>query len=308
MHGTISNQARDAAQARALPRSEKFFANETAEQRCKHHEIDWRYRQQRKRRHHPKVYVRIRELERAFADRYGPELPDDDAGRDDIFVMANHLAHLNAPDKRIRAWVRRWAPWHDDARTEALIAKVLSKPLKWTADALAKRIGLDDDTRTRLRITTIGAIDCGKAKREARRRKRKNAARRASRLKAGAAPHAKSARRTKPWEARGISRATYYRHRRIETSETSETNSRTPCRNGISVTDATVSQRSAGGRCAPTIEPWSIRLSGVPEPLRARMLSLTALLRSNRAAFMTRRIEWKAAPKAAAPDQCWSAP
>src|SRR6476646_7850682 len=96
MHGNISSQERDVSQARAAPRSGKSFANETAEQRCQHREIAWRYRQ-RKRRHHPKIYVRIRELERTFLDFYGPRLPDDDAGLDSIYVMANHLAHLTKP-------------------------------------------------------------------------------------------------------------------------------------------------------------------------------------------------------------------
>jgi hypothetical protein len=65
---------------------------------------------------------------------------------------------------RISAWVRRWAPWHSDDETVALIYQVAPKPLKWTADKLAERLGLDYATRTRLGITTIGAVDCKKAK------------------------------------------------------------------------------------------------------------------------------------------------
>jgi hypothetical protein len=162
----------------------------------------------------PKKNVRIRELERVIADRYGAALSDDDAGMDDLFIMANHLAHLDAPDRRILAWVRRWAPWHGDDKTAALIEAVLRKPLKWTADRLAQRLGLDYATRTRLAITTIGAVDCKKAKRVKLRRKRDAARQKARRATAGAAPHAASAARTKPWEALGISRRTYYRNRR----------------------------------------------------------------------------------------------
>ena len=159
-------------------------------------------------------------------------LPDDDAGLDDIFVIANHLAHLAEPDQRIRAWLRRWAPWHGEDRTVALIRAVTSTPLKWRADVLARRLGLDYATRMRLRITTIGAIDCGKVKRAALRRKRNNAAKRASRAKGGAASHATSAARTEPWRALGISPRTYYRKR---LNGTGGTNSGTACPKDIVV-------------------------------------------------------------------------
>jgi hypothetical protein len=125
--------------------------------------------------------------------------------------LANHLAHLDEPDCRITAWLRRWAPWFGDDRTTALIRAVTPKPLKWRADKLAQRLGLNHATRRRLGITTIGATDCGKAKRAALRRKRNNAAKRASRARAGAASHATSTARAKPWVALGISRRTYYR-------------------------------------------------------------------------------------------------
>jgi hypothetical protein len=204
MHGQINNQRRTVSQA--------SFADETPAQRLLHREVAWRDRQRKlKRSPRPKLFFRIRDLERFFADRYGPVLPNDDAGRDDIFVFANHLAHLNKPDQRIRAWLRRWAPWYGDDRTDALVREVMAKPQKWRADALAKRIGLDDATRTRLKITTIGATDCGKAKRAALRTERNNAAKRARRAEAGAASHAASAARCKPWAALGISRRTYYR-------------------------------------------------------------------------------------------------
>jgi hypothetical protein len=255
MHGYFSNQERAASQARALPPFEKSFANETAEQRLRHREIAWRDRQRKRRRgprSNPKTYIRIRELECIFADRYGAVLPNDDAGHDDIFVMANHLAHLDAPDRRIVTWLRRWAPWHGDDQTDELIEMVVPRPMKWRADALAQRIGLDYATRTRLGITTIGAIDCGKAKRAALRKKRAAARERARRAKAGAAPHATSEARVKPWKARGISRATYYRNRK---NETDETNSCAACPKDIGV-DAKQSHDDAQrARCARSVGP-----------------------------------------------------
>jgi hypothetical protein len=87
----------------------------------------------------------------------------------------------------------------------ALINRVLAKPLRWTADTLAWRIGLTDATRTLLKITTIGATDCNKAQRAERRRQQDASAHRARR----AARHRRG--QGQPWELQGISRATWYR-------------------------------------------------------------------------------------------------
>lgn len=48
------------------------------------------------------------------------------------------------------------------AELDALIARV---GRRWKADALARELCLDDATRARLKIKTIGAIDCSKAQR-----------------------------------------------------------------------------------------------------------------------------------------------
>jgi hypothetical protein len=113
----------------------------------------------------------------------------------------------------IPAWARLWCPWLGKDECDTLIADVALKRERWGADALGKLMRLDDATRTLLGITSIGAFDITKAKR-AKRAKRKDAAyQKARRAKAGAAPHADSADRAKPWEALGISRRTYYRKR-----------------------------------------------------------------------------------------------
>ena len=58
-----------------------------------HAEIARRYKAKQAQK--PRVSIgslRINELNRLFTARYGLTLPDDDAGRDDIVVMAQHLA------------------------------------------------------------------------------------------------------------------------------------------------------------------------------------------------------------------------
>jgi hypothetical protein len=212
---TISKAAARDAQASS---TEISFATETPVQQARHREIARRYR--RRRRGGPKKNVRICELQRVFADRHGPVLPGDDAGLDAVFVMANHLAHLDAPDRRISAWARLRAPWMGDDETAELIQMVVPKPLKWRADKLAERLRLDYATRTRLGITTIGAVDCKKAKRARLRRKRAAAREKARRARAGAAPHGGSVEQTEPWKALGISRRTWYRRRRNGTDGT----------------------------------------------------------------------------------------
>jgi hypothetical protein len=241
--------------------------DETPKQQARHLEFDLEEkRKRRKRGSNAKNNVRPRELERVFRDRYGAILPDDDAGLDDIFVMANHLAHLDKPDKRIASWVRRWAPWHDDDRTAALIESVMARPMKWTADPMAKRFGVDFAMRTRLRLTTIGSIDCGKAKRAKLRAKRNNEAKRARRAEAGAVPHSASAEQTKPWLALGISRATYFRRQKAARNETRETDSATAYAKHIMLKPKQSQQ-------ANTASPARLTRQGVIPPSTTGMLA-----------------------------------
>jgi hypothetical protein len=51
---------------------------------------------------------RVRDLVRFFAFTYGEALPDDGAGREDVFILAHHVARLSGDAKRnIRAQAQR---------------------------------------------------------------------------------------------------------------------------------------------------------------------------------------------------------
>jgi hypothetical protein len=101
--------------------------------------------------------LRKRALERIFIDRYGSRtLPDDDAGRDDLRLMADHLAQLSK--NHVAAWASLWAPWLSAEETDALIEEVGSGKY-WTAEALGKELNLDDATATRLGTRTIRPVD-----------------------------------------------------------------------------------------------------------------------------------------------------
>jgi hypothetical protein len=165
--------------------------------------------------------IRVSQLSREYADRYrGMHLPDDDAGRDDVLLILHHLAQTNNPERRIRNWLRDHAPWFDDADS---IARIMANPRNFRADPLGDKIGLTDERRTRLKLTTIGAIDMPKKEREKRREAKKVGARREKRRKDGAKPRAeyeaKSIEKAKPWEAFGISRRIWFNRQKAERSQ-----------------------------------------------------------------------------------------
>lgn len=161
--------------------------------------------------------LRIADLSTLFRSRYGMTLPDDDAGRDDIRLAMDHLASLPHPARAMTRWLETWAPWLTLAEHRQTIADGIAQQRHWKADALAWRLRLTKEERRMLGITTIGAIDEGKAARTKRRKDRDRERKQAKRRAAGAVPRhqyeAGSAQAAKPWIAEGISRATWYRRR-----------------------------------------------------------------------------------------------
>lgn len=188
-------------------------------------EIAKRYREKSKRhfRNQPKprtrAAVRIAELTRLYDYKWGKVvLPDTAEGMEAARIMAHHIAHLKDASRRISDWLATCAPWLPLVERERLINDALECPLKWRADKLAWKIGVTEETRTKLKLTTIGAVDCSKAQREQRRRQRSTERKRDIRRANGAKPRAAYERqsRTKraPWVVAGLSRATWYRRQR----------------------------------------------------------------------------------------------
>jgi hypothetical protein len=182
----------------------------------RHSEIARRYdNDKRERLPVSRATLRIAELRRLYTMRYGLILSDDDAGRDDAFIMACHIAMRPEADQRIPAFLSLWCPWMPADDVQALTAKIIANPIRWRADKLAARLGLTEDERCRLRITTIGAIDLSKEQRKARRKLRNRLLKEVRRRQAGAKQRseyeAASLSRNKPWERLGMSRAAWYR-------------------------------------------------------------------------------------------------
>lgn len=135
--------------------------------------------------------LRVAELERLFVSRFGIELPYDDAGRDDLVLIAHHIGRrAGEPGRRIATWCRTHAPWITAAELEQLVDDVRTKPRRWRADTLAERVNLTEAERSRLKITTIGAVDVTKAERTAARLARARETKAQKRRAAGAMPRA----------------------------------------------------------------------------------------------------------------------
>jgi hypothetical protein len=119
--------------------------------------------------------IRLAELSRLIDDRYGQgvELEPGDANYAVVRIVAHHLGGLPDAPRRIASWLLDRAPWIKGADRERLISEVTGCPLKWSADKLAWKLGLTDADRTRLKITTIGAVDCSRDQRKARDRARR---------------------------------------------------------------------------------------------------------------------------------------
>lgn len=154
-------------------------------------EIKRRYEQRPKvgRRSRSMAAIRLAELTRWLDDAIGPgvELDECQHSADLARLFAHHMGGLPDAPRRIGSWLGDRAPWIRGADRERLITEVVQCPLKWAADRLAWKLRLTDAKRTELKITTIGAIDCSKDQRQARRRKAK-AAREKSRRAANRVP------------------------------------------------------------------------------------------------------------------------
>lgn len=191
---------------------------------ARHAEIAKRYERHRLGSKPSIAVLRVRDLGKILDSRYGPTIPDDDAGRDDLLIVLHHLVWLTGDSrKRILGILALRAPWMATTEANNIAQCVLAKPLKWKADVLAWRLGLTLAERRALRVTTIGACDAPKAVRAKLRKAADKERKRASRLAAGARPRSdyegRSLAKTRPWEYLSLSERTWYRRGKPEVAE-----------------------------------------------------------------------------------------
>jgi hypothetical protein len=116
--------------------------------------------------------IRVSELNRLFRARYGEVLPQDDRGREAMWIIAHHLIQMaGVPLDRLMKWSGLMAPWLTVGEAMMVIGDVAQRPMTWKADSLAWRLRLTYADRQSLKIKTIGAIDFNRSKRAERRRK-----------------------------------------------------------------------------------------------------------------------------------------
>jgi hypothetical protein len=99
---------------------------------------------------------------------------------------------------------------------EIITASKRGKPLR-RPDDIGEYLRLTDTERTAWGVRTIGGHDVPKRQRLLRRKRLARERQQRFRQERGARPHSQSVSRTKPWEAEGISRRTWYRKQKEKT-------------------------------------------------------------------------------------------
>jgi len=165
---------------------------------------------------------RLGHIKRLLRDRYGPVLPDDDSGREDLHELLLPVSLHPAAKQMMHHAVEVHAPWMPEQEATALIEEILALPetaRRVSAKMLGQRLNLTNAERERLQLWTIWPADMTARQMAAWRKAKKRARdlrrhRRAGR-KARADYLACSLTKQKPWKAERISRASWYRrHRR----------------------------------------------------------------------------------------------
>jgi hypothetical protein len=111
--------------------------------------------------------IRLADLTKWYNDVHGAgtELEPSERSIETLRIFAHHMGGLPDAPRRIMSWLLSYAPWLEHIERERLISQVVQCPIKWSADKLAWKIRLTDEQRSKLKITTIGAIDCSKEQR-----------------------------------------------------------------------------------------------------------------------------------------------
>src|SRR4029078_12176444 len=107
--------------------------------------------------------LRYGALLKLFRHRWGNELPDDDAGRDDLWLLVTNVSLAAAePKKKMRHVIEIWAPWMPAEEREACLRHVWGLDIyerTLTALELGKRLGLTNAEREALKLWPFRPID-----------------------------------------------------------------------------------------------------------------------------------------------------
>lgn len=185
--------------------------------RAQQAEIKRRYARRRPPKPQRVKSIRRAQVLRLLHHRHGAILPDDEGARDALQLLLE--LGLTGPD------ALRRAPWAQGDELERLIDAADHNWPAWAKgipERLAQRLAVTFEEKTTLALHHIGCIDASApALEEDRRNRRRRRAREraaAKRAARDATPRdlwlARSLSQTKPWQAEGVSRRTWYRRRK----------------------------------------------------------------------------------------------
>jgi len=166
--------------------------------------------------------LRIGDLNRLWGSRYGGGrenyvFPDDDAGIEDLSISLQHYARSN-PIKIPKIIALR-APWMGEDEIALLLDQITAYPRQWKAESLGCLLRVTTAEWRLLDLRTIAPADMTKQERTQERKLRGRLRKRLRRRAMGKDTRAEylaanSISRTRPWEAEGISRKTWYKRRK----------------------------------------------------------------------------------------------
>ena len=171
--------------------------------------------------------LRIGDLNKLFGHRYGGGrheyvFPDDDAGREDLIILLQHYSRTN-PLKVLQI-VKLRAPWMGEDEIARVLDRIVAYPRQWKAETLGRELRVTKADWRQLDLRTIAPADMTIEERKQERKLRAQLHRRLKRREQGMKSRAEflaanSISRTKPWEAEGISRKTWYKRRQKQPRE-----------------------------------------------------------------------------------------
>jgi hypothetical protein len=165
--------------------------------------------------------LRLGDVRKLLRSRYGHTLPDDDAGREDLCELLLPISLGPQAALKMTKAIELWAPWLGSDEAKQLIDHINRTPIslrKPTSRQLGKRQQITNQQRERWKLWTIAPYDMTDEQLKEQRKAKKRARDRERRRKAGRKPRKvylanNSISRTKPWQAEGKSRRTWYRRK-----------------------------------------------------------------------------------------------
>jgi hypothetical protein len=159
--------------------------------------------------------LRYGALLKLFRHRYGHGFPDDDAGRDDLFVLlcVVSLAPSNT-DRKMAHTIAMRAPWMPDWEAAEYVEHVNRLTIYErmpAARVLGERLNLTNAERERLRLWPIAPVDMTVEQLMEQRKVKRREQQRQRRRERGVQPRLECDR---PWEVEGVARSTWYHRQR----------------------------------------------------------------------------------------------